>query len=103
MTLTSRIVARVRDSRRPSHSRFRNWALSIKSVRNQNTKHRRSRNVALGTRVLYRRVDRSFAWIHRHIGGGGRNRQDFVLSISDSLPGYIDGPPAAQIVSKANL
>jgi len=61
-------VARVRDRQTAISQPIPKLGASIKSSETKKTKHRRSRNVALGTRVLYRRVDRSFAWIHRHIG-----------------------------------
>jgi|ERR1700675_616774 hypothetical protein len=60
-------------------------------------------DVALGTRVFYRRINCCLARIHRHLGCSRGDRENFVLSLLDSLPGHVNGALAAQVVSETNI
>ena len=60
-------------------------------------------NVALGTRVFYRSTHCRFVGIHGYFGGSRRDRENSVLSVSDSFLGHTDGAPPPEVISKTNI
>jgi len=81
-------------------ARFRNWALSIPYP---TSKAQEDTDVALVTRVFYRRISCCLARIHRYLGCSRGDREDFILSLLDSLPGHVNGALAAEVVSETNI
>lgn len=56
---------------------------------------------ALG--FFYRRINSGAARIHWHFGGSRGNRENFILSVLDSIPGHTNGAPAAQVLARRNI
>ena len=60
-------------------------------------------DVALGTRVFYRSTHCRFVGIHGYFGGSRRDRENSLLSVSDSFLGHTDGAPPPEVISKTNI